>query len=53
MNPSPYQPPAEELVRSFPTAQFLIHDTVIAFPANDIELCASLWRAIEGEIANV
>lgn len=44
---SPYQAPFMETQRAFPTAQFLTPDGVIAFPANDIALCAALWNAIQ------
>lgn len=48
---SPFQPPLCESEIGFPTAQFLLPSGVVAFPANDIELCASLWRAIQGDAA--
>lgn len=44
---SAHQAPFMETQRPFPTAQFLVGDGVIAFPANDIDLCESLWRAIQ------
>lgn len=47
---SPFQPPEEETLREFPTSTFILPTGCVAYPANDIELATSLWRAIEGEM---
>ena len=48
---SPYQPPLCEAEIGFATAQFILPSGVVAFPANDIELCTALWNAIQGDAA--
>lgn len=47
MNPSPFQPPPEEVEREFPTSTFILPTGCVAYPANDIELAIALWAAIQ------
>lgn len=49
MTRSPFQPPEEETIRDFPTSTYITgNGSVVAFPADRIDLAIALGRHIEG-----